>query len=131
MRDANFLGTPLAQAVPVFANRHRHTCRTVSPQDRSRPTLNPRVGVMITRQAEWPAMVAAMLAVAGAISSARAGWLDFLKKEAPAATATALSTDEIAGGLKEALAKGTETRVWGSYEKVTVVRRATAEEGKG
>jgi hypothetical protein len=25
----------------------------------------------------------------------------------------------------------TETRVWGSYEKVTVVRRATAEEGKG
>jgi hypothetical protein len=25
----------------------------------------------------------------------------------------------------------TETRVWGSYEKVTVVRHATAEEGKG
>jgi len=24
----------------------------------------------------------------------------------------------------------TETRVWGSYEKVTVIRRATAEEGK-
>ena len=24
----------------------------------------------------------------------------------------------------------TETRVWGSYEKVTVMRRATAEEGK-
>ena len=25
----------------------------------------------------------------------------------------------------------TETRMWGSYEKVTVVRRATAGEGKG
>ena len=24
----------------------------------------------------------------------------------------------------------TETRLWGSYEKVTVIRRATAEEGK-
>jgi hypothetical protein len=24
----------------------------------------------------------------------------------------------------------TETRMWGSYEKVTVIRRATAEEGK-
>ncbi len=54
-----------------------------------------------------------------ALSSARAGWLDFLKKETSPITASnaaphaaaALSADEMVGGLKEALAKGTEKAV--------------------
>jgi hypothetical protein len=49
-----------------------------------------------------------------AIVPAHAGWLDFLKKEANSTTSNvpaALSADEIANGLKEALAKGTEKAV--------------------
>jgi hypothetical protein len=52
-----------------------------------------------------------------AVSSAHAGWLDFLKKETTSTTASnvpsaaVLSADEMAGGLKEALAKGTEKAV--------------------
>jgi hypothetical protein len=53
--------------------------------------------------------------VAGCItvSSAHAGWLDFLKKETTSSTTSnvSLSADEIAGGLKEALAKGTEAAI--------------------
>jgi hypothetical protein len=51
-------------------------------------------------------------------SSAHAGWLDFLKKESASATtsnvppaAAALSMDDMVGGLKEALAKGTEKAI--------------------
>jgi hypothetical protein len=50
-----------------------------------------------------------------AISSTRAGWLDFLKPEPASSTVSnapaQLPVDEIAGGLKEALAKGTEKAV--------------------
>jgi len=58
-------------------------------------------------------------AVAGhlAVASAQAGWLDFLKQEAGSANSNApsptvqLSADEIANGLKDALAKGAEKAI--------------------
>jgi hypothetical protein len=47
------------------------------------------------------------------VSSAQAGWLDFLKKETTSSTTSnvSLTADEITGGLKEALAKGTEAAI--------------------
>jgi hypothetical protein len=53
------------------------------------------------------------LAIGAASGSASAGWLDDLKKvlNSDDATAAALSTDEIGGGLKEALRVGTENVV--------------------
>jgi hypothetical protein len=56
----------------------------------------------------------------GTASSSRAGWLDFFQKEptpAPktttstAATTPELTADEVAGGLKEALTRGTEKAI--------------------
>jgi hypothetical protein len=53
------------------------------------------------------------LAIGAASGSASAGWLDDLKKvlNSDDATAPSLSTDEIGGGLKEALRVGTENVV--------------------
>ena len=65
----------------------------------------------------WCRMVPWMVAGYVAVASAHAGWLDFLKKEAGSTTSNApspvaqLSADEIASGLKDALAKGAEKAI--------------------
>ncbi len=65
----------------------------------------------------WCRIVSWVVAGYVAVAPAQAGWLDFLKKEAASTTSNApspavqLSADEIATGLKDALAKGAEKAI--------------------
>ena len=70
----------------------------------------------------WCRIVSWVVAGYVAVVSAHAGWLDFVKKETGSTTSNApspavqLSADEIASGLKDALAKGAEKAI-GSLSK--------------